>query len=68
MDEDDLNSSMTTFMAIDGQLYRPLSVTDTKHKIYDFAVDGKDCYVAVIEVRFFKFALPDSAIYCFCNL
>ena len=53
MDEDDLNSSMTTFMAIDGQLYRPLSVTDTKHKIYDFAVDGKDCYVAVIEVRFF---------------
>ena len=50
MDDDDLNSALTTFMAIDAHLYRPLSVTDTKHKIYDLAVDKKDCYVAVIEV------------------
>ena len=50
MDDDDLNSAWTTFMAIDAHLYRPLSVTDTKHKIYDFVVDGKDCYVATIEV------------------
>ena len=51
MDENDLNSASTTFMAIDSHLYRPISVTDTKHKVYDFAPDKKDEFVAVLEVR-----------------
>nr|XP_002123152.1 DDB1- and CUL4-associated factor 1 isoform X2 [Ciona intestinalis] len=48
-ENDDSSPGSTTFLAIDAQNYRPLSVTDTKHKIYDFAADGKDCNLAVIE-------------------
>uniref|UniRef100_H2Z2G7 Uncharacterized protein n=1 Tax=Ciona savignyi TaxID=51511 RepID=H2Z2G7_CIOSA len=50
IDEVDADSpGTTTFLAIDAHNYRPISVTDTKHKIYDFAADGRDCHVAVIE-------------------
>uniref|UniRef100_F6YIR9 Uncharacterized protein n=1 Tax=Ciona intestinalis TaxID=7719 RepID=F6YIR9_CIOIN len=50
-ENDDSSPGSTTFLAIDAQNYRPLSVTDTKHKIYDFAADGKDCNLAVIELE-----------------
>jgi len=50
-DVDEKNSPRTkTFQAIDAHQYCLLSTTDTKHRIYDFAADSKDCYVAVIEV------------------
>ncbi|CAK8675992.1 unnamed protein product [Clavelina lepadiformis] len=49
IDEDDLEAGSTTFHAIDAHDYRPLSVTDTKHKIYDFAADRRDSFVAVVE-------------------
>uniref|UniRef100_H2Z2G8 Uncharacterized protein n=1 Tax=Ciona savignyi TaxID=51511 RepID=H2Z2G8_CIOSA len=52
IDEVDADSpGTTTFLAIDAHNYRPISVTDTKHKIYDFAADGRDCHVAVIEME-----------------
>nr|CAB3267619.1 protein VPRBP [Phallusia mammillata] len=46
---EDLTSNSKTFQTIDAQQYCPLSVTDTKQVINDFAVDGKDSNIAVIE-------------------
>ena len=53
--ESTLETALTTFTSVDAQSYVPVGVKKrkVKHNIFDFAVDGQNCFVTAIEVSAF---------------
>ena len=57
-DLEDANNSTfppTTILAVDARQFKVLQVFNTKHQLYDFALDKSDYHVATVEVSTMSF-------------